>query len=79
MTADLFSETSKPYTNDPLLSKKLQDILSDISSAESHFNLASDPCEIEAIIYRMKSLEAEYSYIIRAAKLQRINSEVNLK
>lgn len=78
MTADLFSDTSKPYTPDPVLAERLRNILIEIGAVKSRFNLASDPCEIEAIIYRMKSLEAEYSYILRTAKLERINSEVNV-
>ncbi|MCQ2484304.1 MAG: YaaL family protein [Clostridia bacterium] len=78
MTADLFADTAKPYAPDPVLAKRLHNVLMEIRAAKSRFNLASDPCETEAIIYRLKSLETEYSYLLRTAKLERINSEVNV-
>lgn len=72
MTADLFADTSKPYTTDPCLTERLHNTLLSLKNAKTQFNLASEPSEIEAIIYRLKSLEAEYSYILNKAKLERI-------
>lgn len=72
MTADLFADTALPYTNDADFTEKLKEISRELKAANSLFNLASEPLEIESAIYRLSALEAEYRHAIIKAKLERI-------
>lgn len=71
MIIDLFSER-KEYRRSKNISDRAKEIYSEMRNAEYFFNEVADSYEIEATIYRLKALEAEYSALIREAKLEKL-------
>ena len=76
MILDIFSDTSKIYSYDKSLSAAAEKIKEELNRAYAGFNEATDPLIIEALIYRMKELEAQYSFLIKRAKLERLCAEL---
>lgn len=72
MIYDIFSDKNKAYRHDEKLSKAITDINSQLESTYNCFNEATDPLIIEALIYRIKELELEYSFLVKRAKLERL-------
>lgn len=71
MIYDIFSDKTKALRHDKELSKAMSDINFELQSTYNCFNEATDPLIIEALIYRMKELELEYSFLVKRAKLER--------
>ncbi len=71
MVIDLFAEKNKPCEYDRELIEEAKSIRYQHENAVSQFNYATDINEIEAVIYRMKALEASYALLIKRAKLQK--------
>ncbi len=79
MILDIFSDTSKIYSYDKGLTSAAEEIKAELDRAYASFNEATDPLIIEALIYRMKELEAQYSFLIKKAKLGRLCAELGTK
>ncbi len=79
MILDIFSDTSKIYSYDKGLGSSAETIKAELQMAYATFNEATDPLIIEALIYRMKELEAQYSFLIKRAKLERLCTELGSK
>ena len=71
MVIDLFADKNKPREFDKELLKEAKNIGFQIENAVSQFNFITDSQEIEAVIYRMKALETQYSIILKKAKLNK--------
>lgn len=71
MVIDLFADKNKPCEFDRELLNEAKSIGFQIENAVSQFNFITDSQEIEAVIYRMKALEAQYSIILKKAKLNK--------
>ena len=56
-----------------------ENIKAQLQGTYARFNEATDPLIIESLIYRMKELEAQYSFLIKKAKLERLCGEINSK
>ena len=77
MILDIFSDTDKKYESDRELARSAEYIKMQLRGTYDRFNEATDPLIIEALIYRMKELEAQYSFLIKQAKLERLCSELS--
>lgn len=58
-------------TNDKVddeIVKQIEDVISEIESAECMFNSVNDPKLIEAAIYRGEAAKKKYDYLISLAK-----------
>lgn len=77
MILDIFSDTDKKYEPDRELARSAEYIKMQLRGTYDRFNEATDPLIIEALIYRMKELEAQYSFLIKKAKLERLCSELS--
>ena len=75
MILDIFSETVRVYNYDNDLAETAEYIKLQLKGTYARFNEATDPLIIEALIYRMKELEAQYSFLIKKAKLERLCGE----
>lgn len=75
MLLDIFSDTNTEYSFDGDLARNAEYIKLQLRGTYERFNEATDPLIIEALIYRMKELEAQYSFIIKKAKLERLCGE----
>lgn len=74
MIIDLFADKkSKPQEN-KLITDETKRVVDEMKKVTILFNEATDPYEIESLIYRMKELELHYSFLIKEAKLGRIVS-----
>ena len=78
MILDIFSDTDKKYESDRELARSAEYIKMQLRGTYDRFNEATDPLIIEALIYRMKELEAQYSFLIKRAKLERLCGEFSL-
>lgn len=78
MILDIFSDTDKKYESDRELARSAEYIKMQLRGTYDRFNEATDPLIIEALIYRMKELEAQYSFLIKRAKLERLCGELSL-
>lgn len=78
MILDIFSDTDKKYESDRELTRSAEYIKMQLRGTYDRFNEATDPLIIEALIYRMKELEAQYSFLIKRAKLERLCGELSL-
>lgn len=78
MILDIFSDTDKKYESDRELARSAEYIKMQLRGTYDRFNEATDPLIIEALIYRMKELEAQYSFLIKRAKLERLYGEFSL-
>ena len=72
MILDIFSDTDKKFESDRELARSAEYIKIQLRGTYDRFNEATDPLIIEALIYRMKELEAQYSFLIKKAKLERL-------
>lgn len=71
MVIDLFAEKNKPCEYDRKLIEEAQNLIYQHENAVSQFNYATDINEIEAVIYRLKAIEASYSLLLKRAKLSK--------
>lgn len=71
MVIDLFAEKNKPCEYDRSLIEEARSIRFQHENAMSQFNYATDIHEIEAAIYRLKTLEASYTLLMKRAKLNK--------
>ena len=78
MILDIFSDTDKKFESDRELARSAEYIKIQLRGTYDRFNEATDPLIIEALIYRMKELEAQYSFLIKKAKLERLCGEFSL-
>lgn len=78
MILDIFSDTDKKYESDRELARSAEYVKMQLRGTYDRFNEATDPLIIEALIYRMKELEAQYSFLIKKAKLERLCGELSL-
>lgn len=79
MIFDIFSETDRIYNYDRNVTQTAENIRLQLQGTYARFNEATDPLIIEALIYRMKELEAQYSFLIKKAKLERLCGEIGSK
>lgn len=79
MILDIFSDTDKIYNYDRDLTRTAENIRMQLRGTYARFNEATDPLIIEALIYRMKELETQYSFLIKKAKLERLCGETDIK
>lgn len=79
MILDIFSDTDKIYNYDRDLTRTAENIRMQLRGTYARFNEATDPLIIEALIYRMKELETQYSFLIKKAKLERLCGETYIK
>ena len=78
MILDIFSDTDKKFESDRELARSAEYIKIQLRGTYDRFNEATDPLIIEALIYRKKELEAQYSFLIKKAKLERLCGEFSL-
>ena len=79
MILDIFSDTDRKYNYDKDLTQSAEYIKLQLQGTYARFNEATDPLIIEALIYRMKELETQYSFLIKKAKLERLCGEIDSK
>lgn len=79
MIFDIFSDTDRIYNYDRNVTQTAENIRLQLQGTYARFNEATDPLIIEALIYRMKELETQYSFLIRKAKLERLCGEIGSK
>ncbi len=79
MIFDIFSDTDRIYNYDRNVTQTAENIRLQLQGTYARFNEATDPLIIEALIYRMKELEAQYSFLIKKAKLERLCGEIGSK
>lgn len=79
MVIDLFADKNAPYKTDEDTIKLAREICSEIAATENIFNFVTEPFEIEAAVYKIKSLEASYSALIKRSKLNKIYAPNSLK
>lgn len=79
MILDIFSDTDRIHSYDKNLTQTAENIKTQLQGTYARFNEATDPLIIESLIYRMKELEAQYSFLIKKAKLERLCGEINSK
>lgn len=79
MILDIFSDTDRIYNYDKDITQTAENIRLQLQGTYARFNEATDPLIIEALIYRMKELEAQYSFLIKKAKLERLCGEIGSK
>lgn len=76
MILDIFSDTDRIHSYDKDLTQAAENIRILLQCTYARFNEATDPLIIEALIYRMKELETQYSFLIKKAKLERLCGEI---
>ena len=76
MILDIFSDTDRIHSYDKDLTQAAENIRILLQGTYARFNEATDPLIIEALIYRMKELETQYSFLIKKAKLERLCGEI---
>lgn len=59
----------KPLSDREKIMQEIEDTLTELRQAKNCFENAKDPEIIEACVYKIKSGEARYSYLLRKAKL----------
>lgn len=74
MIIDLFADKKAKPKENRLITDETRRVVNELRKAAILFNEATDPYEIESIIYRMKELELHYSFLIKEAKLGKIVS-----
>lgn len=74
MIIDLFADKKAKPKENRLITDETRRVVNELRKASILFNEATDPYEIESIIYRMKELELHYSFLIKEAKLGKIVS-----
>ena len=79
MILDIFSDTDRIHSYDKDLTQAAENIRILLQGTYARFNEATDPLIIEALIYRMKELETQYSFLIKKAKLERLCGEIGSK
>lgn len=79
MILDIFSDTDRKYNYDKDITRSAENIKLQLQGTYARFNEATDPLIIEALIYRMKELETQYSFLIKKAKLERLCGEIDIK
>lgn len=79
MILDIFSDTDRIHSYDKNLTQTAENIKAQLHGTYARFNEATDPLIIESLIYRMKELETQYSFLIKKAKLERLCGEINSK
>lgn len=79
MIFDIFSDTDRIYNYDKNVTQTAENIRLQLQGTYARFNEATDPLIIEALIYRMKELEAQYSFLIKKAKLEKLCGEIGSK
>lgn len=79
MILDIFSDTDRIHSYDKNLTQTAENIKAQLQGTYTRFNEATDPLIIESLIYRMKELETQYSFLIKKAKLERLCGEINSK
>ncbi|HAX84158.1 MAG TPA: hypothetical protein DCY15_06825 [Ruminococcaceae bacterium] len=79
MIFDIFSDTDRIYNYDRNVTQTAENIRLQLQGTYARFNEATDPLIIEALIYRMKELETQYSFLIKKAKLERLCGEIGSK
>ncbi len=79
MIFDIFSDTDRIYNYDRNVTQTAENIRLQLQGTYARFNEATDPLIIEALIYRMKELEAQYSFLIKKAKLEKLCGEIGSK
>lgn len=79
MIFDIFSDTDRIYNYDKNVTQTAENIRLQLQGTYARFNEATDPLIIEALIYRMKELETQYSFLIKKAKLERLCGEIGSK
>ncbi len=79
MILDIFSDTDRIHSYDKDLTQAAENIRILLQCTYARFNEATDPLIIEALIYRMKELETQYSFLIKKAKLERLCGEIGSK
>lgn len=79
MIFDIFSDTDRIYNYDRNVTQTAENIMLQLQGTYARFNEATDPLIIEALIYRMKELEAQYSFLIKKAKLEKLCGEIGSK
>lgn len=79
MIFDIFSDTDRIYNYDRNVTQTAESIRLQLQGTYARFNEATDPLIIEALIYRMKELEAQYSFLIKKAKLEKLCGEIGSK
>ena len=79
MILDIFSDTDRIYNYDKDITQTAENIRLQLQGTYALFNEATDPLIIEALIYRMKELETQYSFLIKKAKLERLCGEIGSK
>ena len=67
------------FSYDKDLAQAAENIRILLQGTYARFNEATDPLIIEALIYRMKELETQYSFLIKKAKLERLCGEIGSK
>lgn len=72
MIYDIFSNKTKAYRYDKSFSKELDRLDFELKNTYNCFNEATDPMITEALIYRMKELELQYSFLMKRAKTERL-------
>lgn len=75
MLIDIFSDAKQKYVTDTDLTENAEYIKLQLKGTYNRFNEVTDPLIIEALIYRMKELEMQYSFLIKKAKLERLSGE----
>lgn len=79
MFLDIFSDTDRVYSYGKDITQTAENIKLQLRGTYARFNEATDPLIIEALIYRMKELETQYSFLIKKAKLERLCGELTPK
>ena len=79
MIFDIFSDTDRIYNYDRNVTQTAENIRLQLQGTYARFNEATDPLIIEALIYRMKELETQYSFLIKKAKLEKLCGEIGSK
>ena len=74
MIIDLFADKKAKPKESRLITNETRRVVNELRKTTILFNEATDPYEIESIIYRMKELELHYSFLIKEAKLGKIVS-----
>lgn len=74
MIIDLFADKKAKPKENRLITDETRRVVNELRKTAILFNEATDPYEIESIIYRMKELELHYSFLIKEAKLGKIVS-----
>ncbi len=68
------SSAEKPLSDRDKIMREIEDTLAELRQTKNCFENAKDPEIIEACVYKIKSGEARYSFLLRKAKLLGENS-----